>query len=228
MDPSEHENQNASDSTDKGAGFVIIPFDYERLPDNKRSTIVPICIASVDRHGNEIARVWFEEGVVPIQDQLRGIARYRLGDVHRVSELAEATVHKLWEQHGENAGFLPWHRVLTRAEWEARHLAMGGSPWRKAHTVPLKLSSLERRLYRKRTGGLKRWEETYERDLLVDLVERQIRRENREDFREAFKMLREGYGWDEIAARVHDSNAEALKRRFWRWINRTFRNEPQR
>ncbi len=28
--------------------------------------------------------------------QLRGIARYRLGDVHRVSELAEATVHKLW------------------------------------------------------------------------------------------------------------------------------------
>jgi hypothetical protein len=228
MDPSEHENQNASDSTGKRVAFVIIPFDYERLPDNKRSTIVPICIASVDRHGNAIARVWFEEGVVPIQDQLRGIARYRLGDVHRVSELAETTVHKLWEQHGENAGFLPWHRVLTRAEWEARHMVMGGSPWRKAHTVPLKLSSLERRLYRKRAAGAKKWEETYERDLLVDLVERQIRRENREDFREAFKMLREGYGWDEIAERVHDSNAEALKRRFWRWINRTFRNEPQR
>ena len=62
----------------------------------------------------------------------------------------------------------------------------------------------------------------------MDLVERQIlERENREDFREAFKMLREGYGWDEIATRVHDSNAEALKRRFWRWINRTFPKEPR-
>ena len=106
------------------------------------------------------ARVWFEEGVAPVQDQLRGIARYRLGDVHRVSELAETTVHKLWEQHGENAGFLPWHRVLTRAEWEARHMAMGGSPWRKAHTVPLALGSLERRLYRKRMADGKSWEET--------------------------------------------------------------------
>jgi hypothetical protein len=204
---------------------VIIPFDYEQLPDDQQKAIVPICIPAKDRHGNEIPRVWFEQGVAPVQDQLRAIARYRLGDVHRVSELAEATVHKLWQQHGENAGFLPWHRVLTRADWEARHMAMGGSPWRKSHTVPLKLASLERRLYRKRSVGAKRWEYSYERDLLVDLVERRIRKEHREDFREAFKMLREGYGWDEIAARVHDSNPEALKRRFWRWINRTFRDE---
>ena len=185
--------------------------------------IVPICIASVDRHGNVISPIWFEQGVAPVQEQLRGIARYQLGDVHRVSELAEATIHKLWERHGNDAGFLPWHRVLIRAGWEARHMAAGGSPWRRLHTVPLALGSLDRRLYRKRRGNGKKWEESLQRDLLIELVERRLERERREDFQEAFKMLREGYGWDEIAARVHDPNPEALKRRFWRWINRTFR-----
>ena len=41
-------------------GVVIIPFDYEQLPEAQRKAIVPICIASVDRHGNPIAAVWFE------------------------------------------------------------------------------------------------------------------------------------------------------------------------
>lgn len=203
--------------------FVIIPFNYCQLPEKDQMAIIPICIATTDRHGNVISRAWFERGVAPIQDQLRAIARYRLGDVHRVSELAEATIHKLWEQHGDNVGFLPWHRVLTRAVWEARHMSAGGSPWRRLHTVPLALGSLDRRLYRKRRGNGKKWEEALQRDLLIELVERRLERERREDFQEAFKMLREGYDWDEIAARVHDPNAEALKRRFWRWINRTFR-----
>lgn len=223
MDASEDQNQKAADSADKSSGFVIIPFDYDQLPDNKRNAIIPICIASIDRHGNSIARVWFEKGVAPVQDQLRGIARYRLGDVHRVSELAEATIHKLWERHGDDAGFLPWHRVLTRADWEARHMAAGGSPWRRRHIVPLALGSLDRRLYRMRRGNGKRWEDTLQRGLLIELVEERLKNESREEFREAFKMLREGYGWDEIAARVDDPNPEALKRRFWRWIDRTFR-----
>lgn len=102
-------------------------------------------------------------------------------------------------------------------------MSAGGSPWRRLHTVPLALGSLDRRLYRKRRGNGKKWEEALQRDLLIELVERRLERERREDFQEAFKMLREGYDWDEIAARVHDPNAEALKRRFWRWINRTFR-----
>ena len=109
-------------------GVVIIPFDYEQLPDAQRNTIVPICIDSVDGHGNPIARIWFEKGVAPVQDQLRDLARYKLGDVRRVSELAEITVHKLWERHGEDAGIWPWRRVWARAVWEARDLAAGGIP----------------------------------------------------------------------------------------------------
>ena len=77
--------------------FVIIPFNYFQLPEKDQMAIIPICIATTDHHGNIICQAWFERGVAPIQDQLRAIARYRLGDVYRVSELAEATIHKLWE-----------------------------------------------------------------------------------------------------------------------------------
>lgn len=57
---------------------VIIPFNYEQLPEPQRQVVVPICIASVDRHGKPIAPIWFAKGVVPVQDQLRNIARFTL------------------------------------------------------------------------------------------------------------------------------------------------------
>src|ERR1700722_14354958 len=128
-----HENRNIFVSPERGMGVVIIPFDYEQLPDAQQKEIVPISIASVDRHGNLIAPIWFEQGVVPVQDELRNLARYRLGDVRRVSELAEITVHKLWEQHGQEVGILPLRRVLKRAVWGARDLAAGDSQWRIRH-----------------------------------------------------------------------------------------------
>jgi DNA-directed RNA polymerase specialized sigma24 family protein len=204
-------------------GVIIIPFDYEQLPDAQRNSIVPICIASADRLGNPIARVWFEQGVAPVQDQLRGIARYKLGDVHRVSELAEVTVHKLWEQHGDDAGLLPWRRVLTRAVWEAREMALGGSKWRMKHTVPVALTSLDQDCFGTSMTDPNRYEEIYERDLLVALIERRIERDHRDEIREVFKMLRLGYTWDEIATRLHVQNPGTLKKRFWRWIRSNFR-----
>src|SRR5260370_14479585 len=93
-------SENIFASWTGGMGVVIIPFDYEQLPDAQRKAIVPICIASADRHGNPIARVWFKQGVAPVQDQLRAIALYRLGDVRRVSECAEVTVHNSWARYG--------------------------------------------------------------------------------------------------------------------------------
>src|ERR1039458_10118233 len=161
-------------SRGRGMGVVIIPFDYEQLPESERKTIVPICISSVDRHGNPIAAVWFEKGVVPVQDQLRGLARIRLGDVQRVSELAEITVHKLWERHGEDAGIWPWRRVLVRAMWEARDLAAGDSRWRINHTVSLAVDSLEGDLYGNSLADPKRYDEIYQKRLLLDLIERRI------------------------------------------------------
>src|ERR1700678_4553467 len=100
MWPSEPENKKSFDVAEQRTGFVIIPFDYDQLPESQqRKMIVPICIASMDRHGNPIAPIWFEKGVAPVQEQLRRIARIRLGEVRRVSELAEITIHRLWECH---------------------------------------------------------------------------------------------------------------------------------
>ncbi|HEY6343546.1 MAG TPA: hypothetical protein VIY49_18780 [Bryobacteraceae bacterium] len=206
---------------------VIIPFDYDQLPESKRRTIVPICIAAVDRHGNPIAPVWFEKGVAPVQDQLRNIARIRLGDVQRVSELAEITVHKLWERHGENAGMLPWRRVLVRAVWEARDLAAGDSRWHINHTVPLALDSLERDLYGNGPVDPTRYEDIYEQQLLIELIERRIEEDRRTEIREVFKMLRQGYTWEEVAQRLGNQKPEALKKRFWRWMKRNFPQKPR-
>ena len=204
---------------------IIIPFNYEELPEVQQSAIVPICIASVDRHGQPIARVWFEEGVAPIQDPLRGIARYRLGDVRHVSELAEITVHKLWARHGDKAGFCPWRRVWARAIWEARDLAAGDSQWRIKHTVPLALGSLEHDVYGNGMPDPTPYDKVYERKLLVELVERRIDEDQRDEIRQVFKMLRQGYTWEEIATRLQDPKPEALKKRFWRWVKQRFPKE---
>lgn len=206
-------------------GVVIIPFDYEQLPEAQRNSIIPICIAAADHQGNLIARIWFEQGVAPVQEQLRGIARYKLGDVHRVSELAEATVHKLWKRHGENAGILPWHRVLTWAVWEAREMAMGGSNWRMKHTVPLALTMLDQECFGSSMTDPNRYEEIYEQDLLFELIERRTEEEHRPEIRQIFKLWREGYEWDEIATRLGVPNPQTLKKQFWRWIKR---NIPQK
>lgn len=201
-------------------GFVVIPSDYEQLPESQRKTIVPICIASVDRFGNPIAPIWFEKGVLPVQDQLRNIARVQLHDVWRVSELAETTVHKLWEHHGEDAGIWPWRRVLVRAMWEAKDLAAGDSRWQRKHRVSLALDSLDRS--RAGLADPKRYGELYRQRLLLELVERRIEEDQREDVRKAFQMFRQGYTWEEMAQRLGERNPEALKKRFWRWMKQNF------
>jgi hypothetical protein len=43
--------ENVLVSPNSGMGIIIIPFDYEQLPESQQRAIVPICIASADRHG---------------------------------------------------------------------------------------------------------------------------------------------------------------------------------
>jgi len=55
------------------------------------------------------------------------------------------------------------------------------------------------------------------------MVERRMEKDHREDIRAAFRMLQQGYTWDEIATRLNGPRPDALKKRFWRWIRDNFK-----
>jgi hypothetical protein len=113
---------------------VTIPFDYDKLEDP--GSVVPICIEDTDREGRRIVWGWFT-AVVPIANGLRRLARRRLDDVWRVSELTESTVHDLWYKFGENLGLSPSARLWHRAKWNAEYLRAGGWRARKGWDEPL-------------------------------------------------------------------------------------------
>jgi DNA-directed RNA polymerase specialized sigma24 family protein len=120
---------------------VTIPFDYEQLPEPKN--VVPICIEDTDRRGRKIAWGWFT-AVVPIADRLRGLARRRLNDEWRVSELAETTVHEIWYKHLDDLGLWPSARIWRHAKWKAEDLRLGG--WRARRGIDLPLPEDDRAL----------------------------------------------------------------------------------
>jgi hypothetical protein len=68
-------------------------------------------------------------------------------------------------------------------------------------------------------------EEIYARGLLIELIEHRIEEDQRADIGEIFAMLRQGYTWDEVGERLGNEKSVTLKKRFWRWIKRNFRQE---
>ena len=108
---------------------VVIPQNYEDLSYAQRKLIIPICIAAFDRYDEPIAPEWFLSGVAPARNQLVRIANYLMGDPWCVSELAEATVHRLWAKHGSAVGLYPARRVLKKAMWVGEELMAGD--WRR-------------------------------------------------------------------------------------------------
>jgi hypothetical protein len=119
---------------EKLVAVVTIPFDYEKLDDP--NSVVPICIEDTDRVGRKISWGWFT-AVVPIANRLRGLARRKLDDEWRVSELAETTVHELWHEHLDNFGMWPSARVWHHAKWKAEDLRAGGWRARRGIENPL-------------------------------------------------------------------------------------------
>jgi hypothetical protein len=113
---------------------VTIPFDYEELDDP--NSVVPICIEDTDRQGRKIAWGWIT-AVVPIADRLRKLARWRLEDEWRVSELTELSVHGVWYKHLDNLGIWPSSRIWHHARWKAEDLRAGGRRARQGIDEPL-------------------------------------------------------------------------------------------
>jgi hypothetical protein len=199
---------------------VVIPDNYEELPLSQQKEIIPICIRASDERGHRIAPDWFSRGVAPVQKELVGMARHELGDPWRASELAEATVHRLWARHGDSIGHHPDRRVLKKAVWIAWELKAGHWHQMKYGDLYLALDFLDEKMKIQALADPVESAERLEQQMMLDSIENRLRREGRIDIQTAFRLLRRGYTWQEVAEHMGTSNREILKRRFYRWIKR--------
>jgi hypothetical protein len=201
-------------------GFVIIPFDYEQLPEARRRTTVPIYIESKDRYGNSIDRAWFDLGVAPIHRELIDLAGSTLGDRRRVSDIAEPSVHKLWYRHGSNVGEKPHGRVWRQALWEARDLAAGGWRERKGRVVSRTVEEIDRAVPAETLDATDATA-LYNRRILIESMKKTMQREGATDMLRIHELILAGHSWSEVGCSMGLST-EAVKRRFYRHAKRTF------
>jgi hypothetical protein len=199
---------------------VVIPQDYEKLPEALRKRTVPICIAAYDHNGQQIAPEWFWRGVAPVHKQLVRMARFMLGDPWCVSELAESVVHKLWARYGSALGMAPQRRVLKKAMREAREISIGDWRMRKRPQFYLALATLDEKVRERVLADPRQWPALFERELLLDAFEERLGQEGRAQMQQAFQLLRQGHNWDTIATRVGEKNPDNLKHRFHRWAKK--------
>jgi DNA-directed RNA polymerase specialized sigma24 family protein len=205
---------------------VTIPFDYDEL-DNPNS-VVPICIDDTDRHGGKIARGWIA-AVVPIADSLRRLARWRLEDEWRVSELTELSVHRVWYKHCDNLGRWPSGRIWHRACWVAEDLRAGGRRARRGLDEPLPEdeTALAAKLVAADPKILSRlfphcdsdFADEIERAELFAAITRQIRLRGDVDAGEMLDMIRHGLDREEISA-AFDKKPNTVTQTIYRAIRR--------
>jgi hypothetical protein len=202
-------------------GVVIIPSDYEQLPEGRRKTIIPIYIESEDRHGNPIHPDWFDRGVVPIHTELIKLAGSALGDRRMVSDIAQPCVHKLWYRHGDDLGERPYRRVWREALWEARDLAWGGWRYRRGRIVNLSLEQIDHEIP---AGNLDEQDAsaTYDRKILLGSMRKTMRAQGAEEMIRIHDLLLAGHNWAEIGEHI-GKTADTIKHQFHRHARRTFR-----
>lgn len=200
--------------------LIVIPQNYEDLPDAQREQIIPICIAARDRKGQLIEPRWFFEGVEPVRKHLVNLAQYALGDAWCVSELAEATVHRLWSRYGASLGRCPWRRVLKKAIWMAEELKIGDWRKRKYPNLYLGLDGLDEKIREQMLVDPTTYVELLEQQIMLDSIEERLKKEGRAEMRLVFQLLRRGYSWQEIAERIGETGREPAKRRFYRWLKK--------
>jgi hypothetical protein len=202
------------------APVVVIPPNYDDLSHAQREQIVPICITAYDRHGEAIAPQWFSDGVAPVQKQLVRIAQYALGDPWCVSELAEVTVHRLWDRYGSAVGRCPARRVLKKAMWLGEELKIGDWRKRKYPNLYVGLDALEEKIREQVLADPNEYAELFEQQIMLNTVEERLQHEGRTEMRTVYQLVRRGYSWQEVADQVGAANAECVKRRFYRWVKK--------
>ena len=196
-------------------GVVIIPFNYEQLPEDRRKKVVPICIEAEDRDGNVIDPVWFEQGLAPISMELTDLAQSVLGDKRMVSDIVQPSVHKVWYKHRHNAGNKPYARIWREAIWEARDQAAGGWRERRFRVVSRTLDELDRE-FPERTTDPRDYTVLYHQRIVLQAVEAALEQEGLEEMARVYELLKLGETWSEISTKL-EQGEEPLKRRFYRF-----------
>ena len=193
---------------------TTIPFDYD--PRRYSASLVPIYLNDTDDNGETIFHGWID-AVVPVQDKLRALSRRVLGDVWRVSELTDLTIHHLWHRHRENIGCHPSFRVYRTAKRTAHSLE---DPGGREH-LALNLSLDEFEEYRKDAimGDTADTEGEYGMNLDLERVERKLKKKAKRDELEVYRLIRAGYHWYEIGQRLGE-NPNTVYRRFQRILQR--------
>ena len=204
--------QNISHAPQRGVGVVIIPTDYEDWPEDRRKTVVPICIEAHDSNGDLIDPVWFEQGVAPISEELTDLAQSVLGDKRMVSDIAQPSVHKVWNRHRHDTGNKPYARIWRQAQWEAKDQAAGGWRERRFRIISRSLDEFDRD-FPNRAADPRDYARIYHRHMLLEWVESSVREEG---LSRVFQLLELGLTWPEIGAELGESS-EAIKHRFYRF-----------
>ena len=191
---------------------ITIPFDYD--PQRDGGSVVPIYLNDTDDNGETIFFGWIE-AVIPVQDKLRAVSRRVLGDVWRVSELTDLTIHHLWQKYRENVGCHPSFRVIATAKRTAHSLE---DPGARVHlALNISLDTLEE--YRdyaliRDTGNTER---AYGTNLDLYRFEARLKELGRKDDFVVYRMLKAGYYWYEIGQRL-GRHPNTLHRRFRRLL----------
>lgn len=194
---------------------IIIPFDYESRP--YRRGLVPIYLSLYDEHGREIPRPWFD-AVARVAGYLQNVARKVLGEVWRVSELADLCVQAQWRKHGVDFGKYPHRRIADYARWKAADLRCGD--WRLRRGLEVSLRNGAERRVRDPFD----YEAAFQEARTVEQLRNRLRQAGSSDLLAVQDLVLQGCTWAEIAAALGkaptEQNANTLRRRYFRTLRR--------
>jgi hypothetical protein len=193
---------------------ITIPFDYNT--GRYRRGLVPICIPEMDEDGHPIAHEWFQ-AVVPVAEYLRHLARRRLRDVWRVSELAELAVHAQWRKHRYNFGTYPHRRISEYARWTVEDLRCGHVRLRKR--MDILLGDGDKGLI-----DPLNYQSRFDCAHDIDQIRTELQRLVSEQAARTLDMLILGFSWEEIASSFGMDNSgrnlNLLRKKYSRAVRR--------
>ena len=110
--------------------------------------------------------------------------------------------------------------MLKKALSLGVELNVGDWRKRKHPKLYLALDALDEKIRDQTLADPRKYPELFEQQIMLDEIEDRLDRERRFQIRRIFQMLRRGYSWPDIAARLGEVDPEPVKRRYYRWLKK--------